>query len=115
VSADCPSGENIRRGQHSEPWCREFRASAPGIIWPAACHGLLSRAHLENPDFQWNEQLGVEFLLLIPITKAERYFVIEHGYEKLESLFERESLDYRDPFRASLVPGNDCAGENQRR
>jgi len=40
---------------------------------------------------------------LIPITKAERDFKIEFGYDALETIFEGKELNYLSPKRASLI------------
>jgi len=43
-------------------------------------------------------------LWLVPVTGAERSFVIEQeGIEELERLFERTSFNHLDPKRASVI------------
>jgi Suppressor of fused protein (SUFU) len=70
-------------------------------------HGLISLPYLDGPrlkDFQ--SQAGgvrVECLWLVPITRGERQFKIDHGLEALECRFEAAKFNYLDPRRASVA------------
>jgi Suppressor of fused protein (SUFU) len=71
-------------------------------------YGLLSLPYLYGPKLEWlgepYDDSSTRFLWLIPITGAERNYVIEQGRaEELEQLFEQNSLNYLDPNRPSVV------------
>jgi hypothetical protein len=68
-------------------------------------HGLLSLPYLDGPELENASILGqsVRMLWLIPITKAEREYKIQHGLEALEKLFERAQFEYRNPSRPSVL------------
>lgn len=67
--------------------------------------GLISLPYLDGPGLEWMRagSARVRFLWLIPITPQELQFKNEHGVEALELEFERASLAYLDPARASVV------------
>ncbi|MEN5059003.1 suppressor of fused domain protein [Sphingobacterium kitahiroshimense] len=78
-----------------QPWLRESLCD----------HGFISFPYLEKPDF---EQIDIDHKTIkcfwyIPITKAERDFKIEFGYDALETIFEEKELNYLSPERASLI------------
>jgi Suppressor of fused protein (SUFU) len=78
-----------------EPWL-------PG----SACdHLLVSLPYPFGPDLQLchTADRHVDFLWLLPITKAEREFTMEHGLEELEQRFDAAGLRYWEPERASVV------------
>jgi len=68
-------------------------------------HGFLSFPYAQVAGFESftydNGRTTVTWL--IPITSAERDYKKENGVDALETLFERRSLDYLNPSRASLV------------
>lgn len=68
-------------------------------------HGLISLPYLDGPSLEWlhNDTADIRFLWLIPITKEEREYKKGNGTEALESLFEKNSFNYTDPFRKSVV------------
>jgi hypothetical protein len=45
----------------------------------------------------------LQILWMLPITRAERDFKVEHGLEALEQKFDEAKLEYWDPARASVV------------
>ncbi len=78
-----------------EPWL-------PGSLCD---HYLISLPYPYGPELQ-NCHVGdrhIDFLWLLPITKAERDFKAEHGLEALEQRFEDDDLDYWDPHRSSVI------------
>jgi Suppressor of fused protein (SUFU) len=78
-----------------EPWL-------PG----SACdHCLISLPYPYGPELEVCHvgDRHVQFLWLLPITKAERDFKAAHGLEELEQRFEAAGLRYWDPARASVV------------
>ncbi len=68
-------------------------------------HWLISLPYPFGPDLQLCRvgDRDVDFLWLVPITKAERDFKVAHGQEALEQRFEAAGLRYWEPERASLV------------
>jgi hypothetical protein len=68
-------------------------------------HGFISLPYLDGPDLEIYENSGGQLhnLWLIPITESERDYTIEHGWEKLEELFEEKGLDYLNPARDPRV------------
>lgn len=70
-------------------------------------HAFISLPYLDGQgieifDFEQHE---IHCYWLIPITRAERNYKMEHGCEALEQLFEEKGLDYANPGRACLVAG----------
>ncbi|MES2456117.1 MAG: suppressor of fused domain protein [Bacteroidota bacterium] len=68
-------------------------------------HAFISMPYLDGPElevYQYDEQ-EIFCYWLIPITDKERDFKIEHGFEKLEQLFEDKQLNYLNPNRNCLV------------
>ena len=68
-------------------------------------HAFISKPYLDCPEleeYQYDEQ-EICCYWLIPITEKEREFKIEHGYEKLEQLFEDKQLNYLNPNRDCIV------------
>lgn len=45
----------------------------------------------------------ISWLLLMPITEAERIYIESHGLNAFEALLEKEKGDLTDPRRASIV------------
>jgi hypothetical protein len=68
-------------------------------------HGLISLPYLDGPALEWleTERRRVRFLWLIPITKEECLYKKEHGLEKLEILFEKETFNYLDIDRKGVI------------
>lgn len=68
-------------------------------------HGLLSLPYLDGPTLEWLSlsERDIRFCWLIPITGAERNFLIESGLDLLETHFERAKFNYLDPGRGSVV------------
>jgi len=78
-----------------EPWL-------PG----SACdHLLVSLPYPFGPDLQRCSagSRRVDFLWLLPITKAERDFKVEHGQDELEQRFDAAGLRYWETGRASVA------------
>lgn len=68
-------------------------------------HWLISLPYPYGPNLQ-SCHVGdrhIDFLWLLPITKAEREFKIAHGLEALEQRFEDGDLRYWDVHRSSIV------------
>lgn len=67
--------------------------------------GLISLPYLDGPTLEWMEKdtFKVQFLWLIPITKAEREYKKRFGLEALEAKLEAASFDYLNPARPSAV------------
>lgn len=76
-------------------------------LWDGSAldHGFLSFPYLEPEGFKSFDGEGGRTTVawLIPITAAERIYKKEHGVEALETLFERNNLDYLNPSRPSLI------------
>jgi hypothetical protein len=85
-------GHTIEFGR---PWCPGSRLG----------YGLISVPYLDGPKLEWMGAPGesTRFLWLIPITGAERHYLMEEGVEALERRFEEVSVNYLDPNRASVV------------
>ena len=68
-------------------------------------HGFISLPYLDGPDLEIYENSDghLHNFWLIPITESERDFKLEHGWEKLEELFEEKGFDYINPDRESLI------------
>jgi hypothetical protein len=78
-----------------EPWlpgsaCDHFLVSLPYPLGPRLEVCPLPQGH-------------IQVLWLLPITKAERVFKVEHGQEALERQFDETAIEYWDPKRASVV------------
>jgi hypothetical protein len=76
-------------------------------LWPGSNldHGFLSFPYVEAEGIE-SFDCGsgrTTVAWLIPITSSEREFKKENGVEALETLFEKNGLDYLNPWRASLV------------
>jgi hypothetical protein len=68
-------------------------------------HWLISLPYPFGPELQ-KCHVGdrhVDFLWLLPITKAERDFKAAHGQEALEQRFEADGLRYWDIDRSSVI------------
>jgi len=89
--------------------------AAPGVVFPELVNQYDPSSRLEHvlwaPPFPW-EQLGsvqvaddltVHWLLAVPISEAERKFLVTHGFDALEQLFAEHELDYFDLSRSSLI------------
>jgi hypothetical protein len=68
-------------------------------------HGFISLPYLDGEDLEIfeKEEEHLHNFWLIPITEAERDYKIEHGWEKLEDIFEEKRLDYLDAERKTLI------------
>jgi Suppressor of fused protein (SUFU) len=77
------------------PWWRKSKCT----------YGLISLPYLDGPELEGSNINGikVQFLWLIPITIEEVNFIKLNGVEALEQIFERNSLNYIDPLRNSMV------------
>jgi Suppressor of fused protein (SUFU) len=79
----------------------------PWLPQSACDHGLISLPYLDGPRLEeFHSQAGgglVECLWLVPITRAERQFNIDHGLEALERRLEAAKFNYLDPLRASVL------------
>ena len=68
-------------------------------------HAFISLPYLEGESlelFKYKDNT-THCYWLIPITKEERDYKIEHGCEALEQLFESNNLDYLNPARQNLI------------
>lgn len=71
-------------------------------------YGLISLPYLDGPKLE-NLYLDdatekcVKFYWLIPITKLEVDYKKEYGIDALELLFEKQSFNYLNPYRKSVV------------
>jgi hypothetical protein len=68
--------------------------------------GLISLPYLDGPSLEYSEGCAdtpIRCLWLLPITEAERQFMLEHGQEALERRFDESQLDYANPNRPSVV------------
>ena len=90
---------------------------APGIVFP----GLIPRYYpglsktlehvLFTEPFPWpglssvnlSGRLAVHWLLAVPISEAERQYLMRHGRDKLDELFGAHDLPYFDLSRRSIV------------
>jgi hypothetical protein len=75
----------------------------PWLPGSGCTHGLISLPYLQGPDLEWLDSPRVRFLWLIPVTLAEVEFKKVHGLERLEEEFEKQSFNYLDPHRPSVV------------
>jgi Suppressor of fused protein (SUFU) len=69
-------------------------------------HLLLSKPYPYGPGLEFchiRDDLHVQFLWLLPITRAEREFALERDVEALEQRFDDAAIDYLDPNRESVV------------
>lgn len=68
-------------------------------------HAFLSLPYLDGDElevFNFSDN-HLHNLWLLPITKSERDYKMEHGWNALEELFETNELNYLDPNRASCI------------
>ena len=80
-----------------EPWLNGSRCD----------HFLISLPYPYGPDLE-RSHVGdrhVDFLWLLPITKAERDFKVTNGLEALEQRFDATELSYADIERESVEIG----------
>jgi hypothetical protein len=75
----------------------------PWLAGSACTHGVLSLPYLDGPALEWLDEPRVQFLWLIPVTRAEVEFKKAHGMDALEERFEAARFDYLDPSRASVA------------
>ncbi len=79
------------------PWLNESKCE----------YGLISLPYLDGPrleEFHTDKSKHmIRFLWLVPITARERDYKKSHGLEALEERLERDSFDYADPHRSSVV------------
>ena len=69
-------------------------------------YGFISLPYLDGPELENGSVSNLKtmkFYWLIPITKGEMEFKKKCGYHALEEEFERESFNYLDVNRDSLV------------
>jgi hypothetical protein len=87
-------GHSVNFGR---PWFRESSCD----------YGLISLPYLDGPSLEHlrtdKSELDVQFLWLMPITKAERDYKKAQGIEALEQRFEDIGVDYLNPTRPSAV------------
>ena len=67
--------------------------------------GFISIPYLDGEDLELFhfEDRHLHNLWLIPITEPEREYKVAHGWDALETLFEKYGLDYLDASRVSCV------------
>lgn len=70
-------------------------------------YGLISLPYLDGPSLEHlridKSELDVQFLWLMPITKAERDYKKAQGVEALEQRFDDVGIDYLNPARQSVI------------
>ena len=68
-------------------------------------HGLVSLPYIEGEELEIFPFKGKEFhcYWYLPITKEEKDYMMQHGCESLEQLFEEKQINYLDLNRKSLV------------
>lgn len=68
-------------------------------------YGLISLPYLDGPSLEWLtiEDIKIQFLWLIPVTKQEVEYKKKYGLESLEDRFEDMSFNYLNPHRKSIV------------
>jgi len=68
-------------------------------------HAFISLPYLDGEALELFENPNghLHNFWLIPITETERNFKVEHGWEKLEVLFEEQRLNYLDATKESLI------------
>lgn len=76
-----------------------------GVPWldNSICdHALLTTMETE---FEWIQSGNrrIHYLWLVPITKSERDYKIEHGIEALDTKLDEHDVDCTDPLRKSCV------------
>jgi hypothetical protein len=78
------------------------RPLAPGS---RLTHGFISLPYLWGPTLeQFSEDCRpTRVLWLVPITEAERLFLMENGVDALEEELEARNFNYLDPHRPSVV------------
>jgi hypothetical protein len=87
-------------------WGHTVYFGRPWLPFSTCSYGLISLLYLDGPKLEWMgpPERSTRFLWLIPITGAERNFVIEQdSVEPLERLFEETEFNYLDPKRPSVV------------
>jgi hypothetical protein len=75
----------------------------PWVPGSACTHGLIALPYAYGPDFEICSWPGghIRILAVQPITEDERDFKVAHGMEALERQWERASIAFADPKRAS--------------
>jgi hypothetical protein len=77
----------------------------PWMGQSACTYGLVSLPYLDGPKLENASIRGqtVKVLWLLPITPAERAFMVERGATALEAEFEKSGLQFVRPGRPSVV------------
>ena len=78
----------------------------PWVPGSKCTHAYTSIPYLSGPTLEWfmdKNGAAHRCLWLVPITPEECKLASAQGAESLERAFERASLDYANPFRASTV------------
>jgi Suppressor of fused protein (SUFU) len=79
----------------------------PWLSGSTCDYGLISLPHLDGPSLEKcredEEELGIRFLWLVPITKAERECKKANGVESLERKFEYAGIDFLNQLRESVA------------
>jgi hypothetical protein len=79
----------------------------PWLVESNCGYGLISLPYLDGPSLEHcrkdEEELGIRFLWLVPITKAEREYKQLNGVKALERKFEYTGIDYLNPLRQGVV------------
>lgn len=81
-----------------------------GRSWQKASickYGLISLPYIHGPDLE-NLFLSkihriAKFYWVIPVTKQEVDYKIDHGIDAIEKVFEETGIDYINPLRDSVV------------
>ncbi len=82
-----------------------FNIGRPWLGDSKCDHGFISLPYLDGEDLELFSFKGeiTHCYWLIPITKQERDYKTENGYEALEQLFENKNFNYLNPNRSSLL------------
>jgi hypothetical protein len=89
--------------------------AAPGVVFPGLLqeYGLSETlehvlwvepfAYEQLADVDLGEGIRAHWLMAVPISEAERQFLVSEGYDALEKRFEETELEYFNLERPSLV------------
>jgi Suppressor of fused protein (SUFU) len=77
----------------------------PWIDDAAADHFFVTLPYPFGPGFEnvVHDDLHIQIMWLLPITKAEAAFIQQRGIDAFEQLAESSNVEFADPQRASLV------------
>lgn len=96
---------SFHRNKHPLDLHHTVNIGRPWLNQSACDHAYVSLPYLDGETLELFhfEDKTVHCYWLIPISKQERDYKIEQGWEALEQLFEDKGVDYLNPVRKSLV------------